>query len=264
MKLRTLACLSVLSMVGIAAAPAADAATLSPYVVTMSPPSSAMSLGSTMKVSGTVRGAGATRVTLYQLSGTRWVAWRSAVVVAGRYAVYYKPVSAGGHAIRVITGTTTKHRSGSSPTKTITVYKWHYLSDFANTPRVVVSDPWFWSLNGVASINGRTYLHTPKLGLSYVGASGYVEYNLSRACSTFRMTGGLTDESPTVGSAQLEVQTDSVPLWARTMTLGQSQAVSLSVRGSLRLRLDDTVVTADPKGHNILSAFGNAQVLCRF
>jgi len=262
MKLRTLACLSVLLMVGIAAAPAANAATLSPYVVTMSTPSATMSLGSSMKVTGTVRGAGATRVTLYQLSGTRWVAWRGARLVAGRYTVYYKPVSAGGHAIRVVTPATTKHRSGSSPRKTISVYKWHYLSDFANTTRLVANTSFY--PDAVANINGRTYLHTPYDRQWYVGDTGYVEYNLSRACLTFRMTGGLTDESPTGGSAQLEVQTDGVPRWARTMNVGQSQALSLSVGGNLRLRLDDTVVTADPRGYATESAFGNAQVLCRF
>jgi len=262
MKLRTLACMSVLLMVGIAAAPAASAVSPSRYVVTIATPAATMSLGNSMKVTGVVRGAGATKVTLYQLSGKRWVPWRSASLVAGRYTVYYKPVSPGGHTICVATPTTKKHRSGTSPSKTVTVYKWHYLSDFANTTRVVGNSSFY--LEGVANINGRTYLHTPQDHQWSVNDTGYVEYNLSRACLTFRMTGGLTDESPTGGSAELEVQTDGVPRWARTMAVGQSQALSMGVQGNLRLRLGDTVVTAAPNGYATQSAFGNAQVLCLF
>jgi hypothetical protein len=121
MKSCILACLSVLLIVVIGAASAANAASPSRYVVTMSTPAAKMSLGNTLKVTGTVKGAGATKVTLYQLSGTRWVAWSSAGLVRGRYTVYFKPVSAGGHVIRVVTPATKTHKAGGGPSKTIRV-----------------------------------------------------------------------------------------------------------------------------------------------
>lgn len=131
MKSRILACLCVLLMVGIGAAPGANAAPTaltSRYVVTMLPPPHTMNLGNSMRLTGTVKGAGATKVTLYQLSGTRWVALRSAVLVAGRYTVHYKPVSAAAHSIRVSTLATKRHRAGTSPSKTVTVYTGHGAS----------------------------------------------------------------------------------------------------------------------------------------
>jgi hypothetical protein len=229
----------------------------------MSIPKGTMSLPETMKVTGTVAGAGATTVLLYQYSGTRWVHWTSAKVVAGRYSVTYKPVSAGGHAIRVTTPKTTRHAAGTSAKKYVTVYRWQYLSNWADTPRQVAQSAWY-SLDRVANINGRVYLHSPVDVHDSLGQTGSVEYNLSRGCLTFRMAAGVTDESPSGGSAQLEIQTDTVPIWAQTMTLGQNQDVSLNVNGSLRLRLQDTIVSDLSGWDYIYAAFGNARVLCRF
>jgi hypothetical protein len=270
MKARMLACLATVAMGGVAAAPAVSAApatvtrpqlTLTPYTVTMATPVASMTLGKTMKVTGVVKGAGASKVTLYQRNGTRWDPWISAKLVNGRYTLNYKPVSAGAHIIRVYTPATTKHRAAASPSKTITVYKWHFLSDFADTSRTVAVQRWA-SLGDVVGINGHTYIHTPWTWDQYQGLTGFVEYNLSRACLAFQATAGLTDESSSTGASQLEVQTDGVQDWAKTMTLGQSQNLSISVRGGLRLRLQTTVVTTSDG--MLKSAFGDARVICRF
>lgn len=293
MKLRILVCLSALVMVGVAAAPPVSAlssfpavgsvnsvgavdgvssvstvgavnAAVTPYIVTMSTPAASMSLGVNMRVTGSVRGGGATRVMLYQRSGARWVPWRAARVVAGRYAVSYRPVAAGPHIIRVVAPATRWHRAGGSPGKTISVYRWHYLSDFTNTARFITYSGNWSPFGEVGNINGQIYLHTLRDQHYSIGETGYVEYNLSRACLVFQMTSGLTDESATGGSAQLEVLTDGVQNWARRMTLGQSQFVSLSVDGGLRLRLQDTIVTRSPSSEIMFPAFGDARVLCRF
>jgi hypothetical protein len=270
MKARVLVCSIALAISGLAAAPAVSAApatvarpqvTLTPYTVTMTTPVASMTLGKTMKVTGVVKGAGATRVTLYQRNGTKWEPWISAKLVNGRYTLNYKPVTAGAHIIRVYTPSTAKHRAAASPNKTITVYKWHFLSDFADTSRVVAYSNWV-SAGDVVEINGRTYVHTPWTWQQYKGHTGFIEYNLSRACLTFQATAGMKDESSSTGSSQLEVQTDGVQNWVKTMTLGQSQNLSISVRGGLRLRLQTTVVaTSDGM---LESAFGDARVICRF
>ena len=84
-----------------------------------------------MKVTGVVKGAGATRVTLYQRNGTKWVPWTSAKLVSGHYTLNYKPYPRAAHHPR-IHASYHKAPSGVSPNKTmITVYKWHFLSDFA-------------------------------------------------------------------------------------------------------------------------------------
>ena len=178
--------------------------------------------------------------------------------------MYSSRSAAGAHIVRVYTPTTAKHRAGASPSKTVTVYKWHYLSDFAYTDRQVDSSNWS-NAGDVANINGHSYVHSLYNTGGYKGDSGYIEYNLSRACLTFRTTGGLTDESVSGGSAQLEVQDDGVPIWTKSMTLGQSQPVSVSVRGGLRLRLDTTTLKDMTNwSDETTAAFGDARVLCRF
>jgi hypothetical protein len=261
--LSTLALLAVTLATATSAQAVQHLATPTPYVVSMTTPSGSMTLGGTMTVTGTVTGAGATKVVLQQRSGTTWTAWTTAKVVSGRYTLSYKPVAAGPHAVRAYVSGTAYHTYGVSSAKTITVYKWNYLSSFANTTRLVASAN-FWQRDAVVDINGQTFIHSLEDYGYGVGSTGYLEYNLSRACLTFRMTAGLTDESSSDGSAQLEVQTDGVQSWARTMSLGQSVNVSTSIKGGLRLRVADTVVTQPTGGINLLPAFGDARILCSF
>jgi hypothetical protein len=147
MRHRLLATASAFAMMLTGGASAASAATPSHYIVSIKTPSS-VTLGQTVKVTGTVRGAGEAKVVLQQRTGSRWVNWATAKVVKGRYSVGYKPVAPGSHPIRVYAPRTKVHMSAVSPTKSVTVYKWHYVSDFINTPRLVTSN--LSSDNGVA------------------------------------------------------------------------------------------------------------------
>jgi hypothetical protein len=266
MRHRILTTLSVLALTLGVGAPTAHAAqqvtARTPYVVSMSAPAGSMTLGNTMRVTGTVTGAGATKVVLQQRTGTTWSAWTSATVVGGKYTLNYKPVTAGPHAIRAYVSGTTYHSYGISAARTVTVYKWNYLSSFDTTRRVAQQS--FENVNTVANINGQAFTHSLKDRGTGVGQVSYVEYNLSRACLTFRMTAGVTDESASGSSARIEVQTDGVQQWARTMSLGQSQYVSLPVSGGLRLHLEDTIVTAPINFFSVFPAFGDARVLCSF
>jgi len=231
----------------------------------MSTPAASMTLGNTMKVTGTVKGAGATKVILQQRTGTVWSTWMTASVVGGAYTLNYKPAAPGARAIRVYAPGTTSHTYGISTAKTITVYKWNYLASFNQTSRLVAQNSFWWAGESVANINGHAYIHSLRDNRSATRSSpGFVEYNLSRACLTFRMTGGVADESASDGSAQLEIATDGVQRWARTMSLGQSENVSLSVSGGLRLRLSDILVVRPKVFPIVYPAFGDARILCSF
>ena len=102
------------------------------------------------------------------------------------------------------------------------------------------------------AINGKTYPFGYVDGSCFC-ASRSLDFNLSRAYSTFTARVGARDDSAP-GSAQIQVIADGVTLVSKSVALGTSYDVHVSVKNALRLRL----VTIAKTG--VIAAFGDPTV----
>jgi hypothetical protein len=102
------------------------------------------------------------------------------------------------------------------------------------------------------AINGKTYPFGYVDGSCFC-ASRSLDFNLSRTYSLFSARIGARDDSAP-GSAQIQVIADGVTLLSKSVTLGTSYDVRVSVKNALRLRL----VTIAKSG--VIAAFGDPTV----
>jgi hypothetical protein len=71
---------------------------------------------------------------------------------------------------------------------------------------------------------------------------------------------GLADDAPSGATAIFSVQTDGSYRWQKTISLGQSDSLKVSVKGALRLRL--TVTDMHNSYGNSYATWGDAEVSC--
>ena len=102
-------------------------------------------------------------------------------------------------------------------------------------------------------INGKTYPFGYVDGSCFC-ASRSLDFNLSRAYSLFTGRIGARDDSSPGSQAQIQVIADGVTLLSKSVALGTSYDVRVSVKNALRLRL----ITIAKSG--VIAAFGDPTV----
>ncbi|HEU5386712.1 MAG TPA: NPCBM/NEW2 domain-containing protein [Streptosporangiaceae bacterium] len=111
------------------------------------------------------------------------------------------------------------------------------------------------------TVNGVTYDHSVAWSPGFSGDPYWAEWDLSRQCTGLTVRGiGLADNAPSDATALFSVQTDGSYKWQKTIHLGQSDSLNISVEGALRLRL--TVRDVQDSVGNSYATWGDAQVLC--
>ena len=110
------------------------------------------------------------------------------------------------------------------------------------------------------TVNGVTYDHPVAWSPGFSGDPYWAEWDLSRQCTSLTVSGvGLADDAPSGATAIFSVQTDGVYRWQKTISLGQSDSLKISVAGALRLRL---TVTDVQNSVGSSATWGDAEVSC--
>jgi hypothetical protein len=111
------------------------------------------------------------------------------------------------------------------------------------------------------TVNGVTYDHPVSWSPGFGGDPYWEEWDLSRQCTWLISPGvGLEDNAPSDAAAIFSVQADGAYKWQKTIHLGQSYSLKVSVKGALRLRL--TVKDVQDSTGMSYATWGDAQVLC--
>lgn len=221
--------------------------------VTSTSPTS-IEAGQATTVSGTAsRNLAGLRVYVqaYDAGSTTWGAIGSANVTAdGTWAAAATVTTASRSVpLRVVFNGSKTLLGSAADAGAIAVFGWYYLYDFDP-----VAGGW---TEGSYGISGVTYPKSVSDGDDYT----YGEANLSRSCTRFVATIGLSDSSSTTSRYSTSVTADSVTLVRfNDLALGQAMPVDLSLVNALRLRLETTRVA----GSTAAVVFGDARVLCAF
>jgi hypothetical protein len=111
------------------------------------------------------------------------------------------------------------------------------------------------------TVNGVTYDHPVAWSPGFSGNPYWAEWDLSRQCTWLTSPGvGLADDAPSDATAIFYVQTDGTYEWQKTISLGQSDSLKVSIKGALRLRL--TVRDVQNSTGNSYATWGDAEVWC--
>lgn len=141
--------------------------------------------------------------------------------------------------------------SPSSPTGTA-----YYLADFSPVQTYGINVD-----TTSHTVNGITYDHPVAWSPGFSGNPYWAEWDLSRRCTWLTSPGvGLADDAPSGATAIFYVQTDGSYRWQKTISLGQSDSLKISIKGALRLRLSMTDVQNSTGGS--YGTWGDAQVWC--
>lgn len=112
------------------------------------------------------------------------------------------------------------------------------------------------------TVNGRTYNH-PVVWPASIGGNDpwWAEWDLSRNCTLFSSPGvGISDDAPSDAIYNFYVLGDGSYKWQKTISLGQSVSVTVSIKGVLRLRL--SVAGVQDGGSGPHATWGDAAVWC--
>ena len=111
------------------------------------------------------------------------------------------------------------------------------------------------------TVNGVTYDHAVAWSPGFGGDPYWEEWDLSRQCTWLTSPGvGLADNAPSDATAIFSVQADGVYKWQKTIRLGQSDSLRISVKGALRVRL--TVKDVQDSIGMSYATWGDAQISC--
>jgi len=181
-----------------------------------------------------------------------WSRAGSAVVKPnGSYKFAVEPTTHLDRVYRVVKRADDLAQGDRSRERTVKVLAWNWLTQMTTS-----AGENFYAASTLP-INGDDYPHT-MFGNRYT-STGFVEYTLGRDCTSFETTFGLSDRTETGGRATLQLTEDGVVAYARLFDLGQSEAVTIDVTDTYRVRIDyaqdDTTSDTEP-------AAGSARVLC--
>lgn len=145
----------------------------------------------------------------------------------------------------------------SSPSPSSPAEVGYYLADF-NTVQTyginVDSTP--------RKVNGIMYDHPVAWYASGIASDpNWAEWDLSRQCTWLTSPSvGISDEAPSGSQYIFYVQTDGSNQWQKTISLGQSDSIKVSIRGALRLRLSVAGLQNGYSGP--YATWGDAKVWC--
>jgi hypothetical protein len=115
-----------------------------------------------------------------------------------------------------------------------------YVEDLQTTPD---SEP--YDSQGVAQVNGVSYLHS--LGAQFCFGSNERKwtYVLGRKYSALQGTIGLSDNSVATAKIRFQVLADGQLVYSKDLQVGQSAPLNVPVANALQLELDTTLLTQD-------------------
>ena len=144
--------------------------------------------------------------------------------------------------------------SGGTPS---TAGAWYYLADFNPVQTYGINID-----SSSHTVNGVTYDHPVAWSAGFSTQEPYwAEWDLSRQCTWLTSPGvGISDNAPSDASAVFQVQTDGAYKWQKTISLGHSDSLRISIKDVLRLRLSAASVQ-DATG-NSYATWGDAKVWC--
>jgi NPCBM/NEW2 domain len=146
----------------------------------------------------------------------------------------------------------TSSPSPSSPTEV-----GYYLADFNTVQTYGINvDSTPRKVNGIMYNHPVAWAASPGAGDPY-----WAEWDLSRSCTWLTSPGvGISDEAPSGSQYTFYIQTDGSYKWQKTISLGQSDSIKVSIKGALRLRL--SAAGLQNGGYGPLATWGDAQVWC--
>lgn len=224
------------------------------YRVTAKANVTTLTLGSTGLIRGNVKPAAPKqRVFLQQLVRRDWTTIRAKrLTKKSKYKMVMNPTKPGVNQFRVCKKAFKRIRAACTGPVRVTVFRWHYLTDFDAVASDDLEEEDTLSINGV---NYKKSLMTHY----FFSTSAYREYNLDRKCIALKGVAGIEDSSRSGSRGQLEILTDGNSLLNQTLTLGSATPFSLNVTNAFRLRFEATVRDDDTRG---IVAVGSPQVYC--
>jgi hypothetical protein len=247
----------------------ADAATthhaLSPakagaYTVTASVNKAEPLQGSKVKIKGSVKPAAAGAKVTLQLRYADQKKWKNVATdtLSGQSKFKFKDKvnSVRERKYRVVKTASGGHAAGHSKSLKVTVFGWRDLTSLNPATATGLGE---WDsgvkMNGVAYTNSlRTFAPFPPGS----GGPSSIDYNLDRACKSFRAVAGLDDSSQAAGTAQISISTDGTARYSGSFALTQSAPVAFDVTKVFRVTVGATVANGG------VGAVGTPQVLCSF
>jgi hypothetical protein len=146
--------------------------------------------------------------------------------------------------------------SSSSPSPSFPGETSYYLADFNPVQTYGINVD-----TTPHTVNGVTYDHPVSWSPGFSGNPYWAEWDLSRQCTWLTSPGvGLADDAPSGATAIFYVQTDGTYRWQKTISLGQSDGLKVSIKGALRLRL--TVRDVQNSVGDSYATWGDAEVWC--
>lgn len=214
--------------------------------------------GSKIKIKGSVKPAApGSKVTL-QLRYADQKKWKNVATDtlsdSGKFTFKDKVSSVRERKYRVVKPASAGHAAGHSTSLKVTVFGWRDLTSLS--PATASG---FGEYENGVKINAVAYPNSLRSYTSYPpGAPNSIDYNLNRACKSFRAVVGLDDSSVVTGTATVSLATDGTPRYSGAFTLTQSAPVAFDVTRVFRLTVGATL------GDGGVAAVGTPQVLCSF
>jgi hypothetical protein len=213
--------------------------------------------GSKIKIKGSVRPAAPGAKVKLQLRYADQKKWKTVATDTlssrSRFKFKDKVNSVRTRKYRVLKPAGPNRAAGHSKPLKVTVFGWRDLTSL----NPAASSGFGEYENGV-KMNGVAYPNSLRSYTAYPpGSPNTIDYNLNRACKSFRGTAGLDDSSQVGGTAQVSLSTDGTVRYTATFGLTQSAPVAFDVTHAFRL----TVAAVPVNG---AAAVGTPQVLCSF
>lgn len=115
-----------------------------------------------------------------------------------------------------------------------------YIEDLQATPD---SEP--YDTQGVAQVNGVSYLHSQGAQFCFGSNERKWTYVLGRKYSSFQGTIGLSDNSVSTAKIRFQILADGQLVYSKDLQVGQSAPLNVPVTNVLQIELDTILLTQD-------------------
>jgi hypothetical protein len=213
--------------------------------------------GSKVKIKGSVKPAAPGAKVTLQLRYADQKKWKTVATdtLSGKSKFTFKDKvsSVRERKYRVVKAGNQNRGAGHSKSLKVTVFGWRDLTSLS--PATLSG---FGEYENGVKMNGVAYPNSLRSYTPYPpGSPNSIDYNLNRACKTFRGVAGLDDSSPASGSTTIQMSTDGTLRYTGSFALTQSAPVTFDVTKVFRI-----TVSATPTNGN--AAVGTPQVLCSY
>jgi hypothetical protein len=225
-------------------------------------------VGATVTATGTTSPGLVGKEIRFQIQdGQDWGTLAAAVVAPDATFTVSAPVNSAGKAIQLRAASPGDRPNGigeaASAPRALTVYAWYPLTDFVQTSK---SDINIREVDS-AAISGTTYPYSISFRLfgNGVGETHSVRYNLSRSCTAFRATVGVSENARDAATTYTAaIRSDDAEVWRTSTPVGLHNPVpvNLSLARTLDLKIESRRETGTGSGGDSPLIIGSPQVRC--